>query len=200
MLAIPCAPLSAQYSPLNERAGFCLFWLIIVLIIAPTLGHRPPIEWQSTSTPSSRSKGEVVCYSCFSKDFAALSDSRSLGRNQMPFKPASNNANATDDEDMSEIFEILREGGMMVPTVAERCADTPHTANPNFQGAKLRPCTNSKQDPGACVKFKGYYKEKISKMTIDQKEQWSVFLEIINGHNLTCKFYTMSSIKKLYTD
>ncbi|KAI1713370.1 hypothetical protein Ddc_11923 [Ditylenchus destructor] len=159
MLTIPCAPVSAQYSPLNERTKFCLFWLIIVLTSAPTLTHRPPIEWQSTSTPSSRSKGEVVCYSCFSKDFTALSGSRSLGRNQMPFKPVSNNsANATDDEDMAEIFQILREGGMIVPAVAERCADTHHTANPNFQGAKLRPCTNSKQDPGACVKFKGYYK------------------------------------------
>ncbi|KAH7695795.1 hypothetical protein AAVH_37143 [Aphelenchoides avenae] len=47
---------------------------------------------------------------------------------------------------------------MNVPVAVEHCADTAPTANPNFHGVQVHICPNTRDRPGACVKFKGNYK------------------------------------------
>ena len=61
-------------------------------------------------------------------------------------------------ENLSEIITIIEKAGLNVPVLVNRCADTVTSNNPNFYGADIYTCPNTLEEPGACVKFKGYHK------------------------------------------
>jgi hypothetical protein len=96
-------------------------------------------------SPSTREKGEIACFSCFAKNSGKVSLHSKLPSTQTM-------------ENLTEIIEILRKGGMNIPILVNRCEDTIPILNPNFFGANIHICPNSDEHPGACVKFKGHYR------------------------------------------
>ncbi|KAK0393003.1 hypothetical protein QR680_000013 [Steinernema hermaphroditum] len=94
----------------------------------------------------SRIKGEVACYSCFAKNDRGRSSLRSNG---IPPQRSM--------ENMTKLIDVLIEGGMKIPRVVDSCADTSISTNPTFMGAAIHVCPNTKKQPGACVKFRGYH-------------------------------------------
>uniref|UniRef100_A0A0M3KFM2 DUF5675 domain-containing protein n=1 Tax=Anisakis simplex TaxID=6269 RepID=A0A0M3KFM2_ANISI len=58
---------------------------------------------------------------------------------------------------ITDLYAVLRKGGMRIPVYAERCAETRAGMNPNFVGAKISICPNTETEPGSCVKLKGRF-------------------------------------------
>ncbi|VDK18448.1 unnamed protein product [Anisakis simplex] len=92
----------------------------------------------------SRSKGQVACYSC-------LAYTREPSNHRIFELDPPTPANITD------LYAVLRKGGMRIPVYAERCAETRAGMNPNFVGAKISICPNTDTEPGSCVKLKGRF-------------------------------------------
>lgn len=101
----------------------------------------------SPPIPLTRQKGEIACFSCFAKNSAKVNVNSKLPQTQTL-------------ENLTEIIQIIQKGGMNVPILVNRCEDTIPILNPNFYGANIHICPNSDEEPGACVKLKGYYKGK----------------------------------------
>uniref|UniRef100_A0A7E4V9T7 Protein quiver n=1 Tax=Panagrellus redivivus TaxID=6233 RepID=A0A7E4V9T7_PANRE len=121
-----------------------LFILVFCDFYLPSNGrassrNKHPLE---PEVPSTRLKGEIGCFSCFSDNNA-----RSKSNIQEPERRSASN--------LTDIVNAFQVSGMKVPDFAHRCADTLAHANPNFLGANVHICPNSPEEPGACVKFKG---------------------------------------------
>ncbi|CAD5215223.1 unnamed protein product [Bursaphelenchus xylophilus] len=101
-----------------------------------------PHIYAPKTTPSTRSKGEIACYSCFSVSSV---------------DPLDEDIIIQHNENVTIIKDIMREAGMTVPALAPRCADRTTSGNLNFFGARVHLCQNSVDEPGACVKLKGSF-------------------------------------------
>ncbi|CAD5210057.1 unnamed protein product [Bursaphelenchus okinawaensis] len=121
---------------MHTRPGLA-FWLGVWIEFALC----PPGEALKT-TPSTRSKGEIACYSCFSvSSIDPLDDDNVIQEN----------------ENVTILKGIMKEAGMTVPALVPRCADRSSSGNLNFFGAHIHVCENSVNEPGACVKLKGTF-------------------------------------------
>lgn len=87
------------------------------------------------AVPSTRLKGQIACYSCFAKN-----------------RPNSGKINGS--RNFTAISALGKRVGFNLPVFADRCADTLPSHSPNFFGAQIHFCPNTKKHPGSCVKLK----------------------------------------------
>ncbi|KAE9549386.1 hypothetical protein FO519_007394 [Halicephalobus sp. NKZ332] len=125
---------------------------------------KPVYSNLGVHTPGTRIKGQIACFSCFARN------SGRVNVNSVVPEPQTL-------QNLSDIIGIIEEAGLNLPVLVNRCGDTMTSNNPNFYGAEIYTCPNTLEEPGACVKLKGFhggesfvYRECWSRMWKDKRK------------------------------